>query len=300
MLSLVTYMRRPWLVGLVFVKYFTFLPDKTFLRLRFFLEKGMMLRLKNPVLFEEKIQWLKLYDRQPEYVKMVDKYAVKDYVSKKIGSEYVIQTLGVWDSLDDVDLDSLPEKFVLKTTHGGGGYGVVVCKDKSNFDYAWARIRLERSLGTDIFPGFREWPYKDVPKRIIAEQMLEIFGKEDLTDYKFFCFNGIPRYIQVIQDRYNGETIDFFDTNWNHMPFCGLNPFCGNASEKISMPKNLDKMVEIARVLSKGIPFVRIDLYNIDGKIYFGEITFYPASGFGIITPREWSEKLGDMIKLPR
>lgn len=286
------------MLGLVFIKYFRFLPDKQYLKLRSFLELGRFLRLKRPKTFQEKIQWLKLYDRQERYVKMVDKQAVKEYVAKKISSEYVIPTYGVWEKFEDINFESLPNKFVLKTTQGGGGNGVVICRDKNKFNILLAKDKLNRSLGIDIYKGFREWPYKNVAKRIIAEKYIEFDGATDMTDYKFFCFNGVPRYIQVIKDRNIRETIDFFDVEWHHMPFCGLNPFCGNSSELIPKPINFDKMLEIATVLSKDIPFVRIDLYNINGTIYFGEITFYPASGFGVITPKEWSTTLGDMINL--
>ena len=276
--------------------------DAFYLRLLYFAEMGKILHLKNPKTFNEKINWLKLYNRKPEYTKMVDKYAVKEYVAKKIGEEYIIPTLGVWDKPEDIDWDSLPNQFVLKTTHGGGGCGVVICKDKSKFDKTSAIIKLKESMASDIYSGFREWPYKDVPKRIIAEKFMapeKSPAPNDLPDYKFFCFNGEPKYCQVIRDRHTKETIDFYDMDWNHMPFVGLNPVARNGLTPVVRPQKLDEMKDICRKLAKGIPFVRVDLYVIDDKKYFGEITFFPASGIGKFSPEEWNGKLGDLLTLP-
>lgn len=256
---------------------------------------------KNPRTFTEKIQWLKIYNRETEYTRMVDKYAVKDYVAGIIGKEYIIPTLGVWDKLEDIDWDSLPEQFVLKTTHGGGSGGVVICKDKSSFDRQTAIEILRQSLRSDIYKSYREWPYKDVPKRIIAEKYMaseKPQAPNDLPDYKFFCFNGEPTYCQVIRDRHSKESIDFYDMDWNHMPFVGLNPVARNGIYPVSCPENLEGMKMICRKLSRDIPFIRVDLYVIDERVYFGELTFYPASGFGIITPEEWQEKLGKLLWL--
>jgi len=266
---------------------------------------GVKLDLKNPKTFTEKIQWLKLNNRKPEYTTMVDKYAVKKYVADKIGDKYIIPTLGVWNTFGEIDFDSLPGQFVLKTTHGGGSSGVVICRDKSSFDIKEAKQKLDRSLKTNNYWTYREWPYKNVPRRIIAEKFLEIPDKTDLTDYKFYCFDGEPRYIQVIQDRNTKETIDFFDTEWQHQEFTGLNPVgltpgVPNAETSIVCPDNLDDMLDIARKLSKGIPFVRVDLYQTVEGVYYGEITFYPASGLGCFTPDEWNGHLGDLIKIPK
>lgn len=255
---------------------------------------------KNPQTFTEKLQWLKLYNRKPKYTTMVDKLAVKDFVSERIGPEYIIPTIGVWDSVNEIDIDSLPSSFVLKTTHGGGSGGVVVCKDKSKFDLESAKRKLNESLKSDIYINYREWPYKNVPRRIIAEKFIEIPGKKDLTDYKVFCFNGEPRYIQVIQDRNTNETIDFFDTEWNHQEFIGLNPKVKNATKIPDCPHNFNEMLSIARKLSEGIPFVRVDLYQTQEECLFGEMTFYPASGFGRFTPDSWNLMIGNLIKLPK
>lgn len=282
--------------------FFRWLPDATYLKLLYRFKMGHRLNLKNPQTFTEKLQWLKLYNRKPEYTKMVDKYAVKEYVTKIIGEEYIIPTLGVWDKPEDIDWDSLPNQFVLKTTHGGGGGGVVICKDKTTFDKASAIAKLKESMASDIYSGLREWPYKNVPKRIIVEKFMtpeKSPAPNDLPDYKFFCFNGEPKCCQVIRDRHTKETIDFYDMDWNHMPFVGLNPVARNGLTPVIRPGNLDEMKEICRKLADSQSFVRVDLYVIDDKSYFGELTLYPASGMGVFTPSEWNGKLGDWLTLP-
>ena len=282
--------------------FFRWLPDATYLKLLYRFKMGHRLNLKNPQTFTEKLQWLKLYNRKPEYTKMVDKYAVKEYVANIIGDEYIIPTLGVWDKPEDIDWDSLPNQFVLKTTHGGGGGGVVICKDKTTFDKTTAISKLKESMASDIYSGLREWPYKNVPKRIIAEKFMapeKSPAPKDLPDYKFFCFNGEPKYCQVIRDRHTKETIDFYDMDWNHMPFVGLNPVARNGLTPVARPGNLDEMKEICRKLADSKSFVRVDLYVIDDKSYFGELTLCPASGMGAFTPSEWNGKLGDLLALP-
>lgn len=268
--------------------------DRQLLRIMFRLRMGKSLNLKNPQTFQEKIQWLKLYDRNPKYTTMVDKYAAKEYVASVIGKEYIIPTIGIYDSVDEIPWDSLPDRFVLKCTHDSGG--IVICKDKSTLDINKAKRKLTKGLSKSYFYQNREWPYKNVPRRIIAEKFIEIPDKEDLTDYKIFCFNGEPKYIQVIQDRNTKETIDFFDTDWNHQEFYGLNPIARPSSRAIARPANLSEMLEIARKLSKDIPFVRVDLYQTTEGVYFGETTFYPASGCGTFTPAEWNIRFGDLI----
>lgn len=282
--------------------FFRWLPDATYLKLLYRFRMGHRLDLKNPLTFTEKLQWLKLYNRKPEYTKMVDKDAVKEYVANIIGEEYIIPTLGVWDKPEDIDWGSLPNQFVLKTTHGGGGGGVVICKDKTTFDKTTAIAKLKESMASDIYSGLREWPYKNVPKRIIAEKFMapeKSPAPKDLPDYKFFCFNGEPKYCQVIRDRHTKETIDFYDMDWNHMPFVGLNPVARNGLTPVARPGNLDEMKEICRKLADSKSFVRVDLYVIDDKTYFGELTLYPASGMGVFTPSEWNDKLGDWLTLP-
>lgn len=290
--------------------FFKWLPDKTYLELLYRFKMGHRLDLKNPKTFTEKLQWLKLYNRKPEYTTMVDKYAVKEYVANIIGEEYIIPTLGVWDKPEDIEWEYLPQQFVLKTTHGGGGGGVVICKDKASFNKEEVISILNQSLKSDIYCRLREWPYKNVQKRIIAEKFMapkKSPAPVDLPDYKFFCFNGCPKYCQVIRDRHSKETIDFYDMDWKHQEFVGLNPAGGrnqtlqfaNGLTPIARPENLDEMKDICRKLSKSEPFVRVDLYLIDDKKYFGELTLYPASGMGVFTPEEWNGKLGDLLTLP-
>lgn len=280
-----------------------FLPDKLYLSLRFRALMGYWMNWKSPRTFSEKIQWLKVYNRKEIYTNLVDKYAAKAYVGDLIGKEYIIPTLGVWDNPEAIDWDSLPKEFVLKTTHGGGSVGVVICNDKNNFDILQASKLLNLSLKSDIYTRFREWPYKDVPKRIIAEKFMSTSGCNELnnlTDYKFYCFGGEPKYCQVIRDRRTTETIDFYDMDWQHQDFVGLNPNVHNGITPVPRPVLLKDMTEICRKLSSDIPFLRVDLYVIDEKVYFGEMTFYPASGFGQFRPVEWQNILGDMIDLPK
>ena len=281
------------------------IPDRIYLAIKFRRHMGYWMDFKNPKTFCEKLQWLKLYDRQPIYTTMVDKYTVKEYVAKIIGEQYIIPTLGIWNSFEEIDFESLPNQFVLKCTHDSGG--LVICTDKKLFDKEKARRKIENSLKTDYYRMGREWPYMNVPKRILAEKYMvpdtsEIAGS--LPDYKFFCFNGEPKYCQVIRDRLVNEKIDIYDMDWNHQEFVGLNPVglnpVGlNGSTSVPRPKHLEEMIDICRKLSKDIPFVRVDLYVIDEKEYFGELTFYPAGGYGQFTPHVWNIRLGELIQIP-
>ncbi|MBP3670725.1 MAG: hypothetical protein J6J06_02035 [Bacteroidaceae bacterium] len=280
------------------------LPDKLYLKILFRLYMGYPLNLDNPQTFSEKLQWLKLYNRRPEYTQMVDKYEAKKYVASIIGDEYIIPTLGVWNNVDEIDFDSLPNQFVIKTTHGGGSGGVVICRDKAKFDIEACKRKLKQSMRHNIYYSYREWPYKNVKPRIIAELYISDNVHDDLPDYKFYCFDGVPKYCQVIKDRNTHETIDFFDTEWSHQNFCGLIQLddikkISNSVQAVNKPINYREMIECARKLSADIPFSRIDMYNIQEKFFFGEITFYPASGLGQFYPQEWDYKLGKMIELP-
>lgn len=277
------------------------LPDEIYTRLIYRLKTGKRLNLKNPQTFNEKLQWLKLYDHNPLYTTLVDKYAVKQWVADKIGSEYVIPTLGVWDRPEDIDWDSLPDQFVLKTTHGGGGDGVVICKDKAKINKAEVLARLRKSMKTDPYKRLREWPYKNVPRRIIAEKFMQDYGRpdnKDLVDYKFYCFDGKPYYCQVIRDRHSNETIDFYNMEWNLMPFVGVNPNGRNGNTPVERPAGFDSMVKICERLSKDLSFSRIDLYEINDTEYFGEVTFFPGGAVGHFSPDEWNYRLGDLVKL--
>ena len=296
MLPINEYLKNPSIIGIALLrKWGWWLSDKTYTKLMFRAQMGYKLNLKNPQTFSEKIQWLKLYNRKPEYTIMVDKYAVKDYVAKIIGDKYVIPTLGVWERPEDIDWDALPYQFVLKTTHGGGNTGVVICKDKTAFDRQKAIEKLNKSLKQDIYRILREWPYKDVPRRIIAEKYIDPAPNvEDFTEYRWYCFAGKPKFCQVIQDRHSHEAIVFFDTEWNHQELVGFRP---SAIEPIK-PKNLEMQIRIAQELSKDIPISRIDLYETDENSYFGKITCYPASGFSVSHPDQYNEILGQMINM--
>ena len=276
---------------------FFFKNDKTYLKLLYLFELHKWPNLKHPKTFNEKLQWLKLYDRRSEYTMMVDKYAVKEYVANLIGREHIIPTLGVWDSFDDIDFSQLPDQFVLKTTHGGGGMAVVICKNKSEFNKRKAKRILERSLRNDIYMNFREWPYKNVPKRIIAEKYMSINGGGELIDYKLHNFNGIPKIILVCRGRFgNGVMAEtFFSDQWERLNM--TRPYHPNPN--CTKPENLQELLKFAKILSKGIPFVRTDFYIINGKVYFGELTFYPASGLSPFNPKKCDEELGNWLRIP-
>lgn len=286
----------------VLINYFRWIPDTLYLKLLYRFKTGHSLNLKRPLNFSEKLQWLKLNDRRPIYTSMVDKQSVKQLVADAIGQKYIIPSIGVWDKPEDIEWDNLPDQFVLKTTHGGGGGGVVICCDKAIFNKQAAIDKLNKSKSSDIYYKLREWPYKNVPKRILAEKYMKSNEKADsanLVDYKFFCFNGEPKYCQVIRDRNTKETIDFYNMNWQHMDFIGLNPNASKGATPVLRPDKIEEMITICRRLSKDIPFLRVDLYFIDNRIYFGELTFYPFSGFGAFNPSEWDLKLGEMLVLP-
>ena len=276
-----------------------FWPDKLYLKIKFRLVLKQKLDIRTPKTFNQKLQWLKLYNRRPEYTTMVDKYAVKTYVADKIGEQYIIPTLGVWDKVEDIDWESLPNQFVLKTTHGGGGGGVFICKDRTVFNRQEACKKLQHSLNSDIYLSFREWPYKDVPKRIIAEKYMVDESGIELKDYKFFCFNGCVKCFKVDFDRFISHKANYYDRNANLLPF-GEVDCPADHSKVFDKPKNFDKMIELAEVLANNIPFVRVDFYNINGKIYLGEITFFPAAGMGKFEPEEWDTVLGEFLKLPQ
>lgn len=273
------------------------LPDKWYLFFRFKNRVGYWPHLNHPRTFNEKLQWLKLNDRHAEYTPMVDKIDAKKYVASIIGDKYIIPTLGVWNSVDEIEWDKLPNQFVIKVSSDSGG--IVVCKDKQTLDIEKAKEKLTNGWGKNYYVHNKEYPYRDLTPRIIAEEYKEDESGYELRDYKIFCFNGEPKILFVASDRQKaGEDtkFDFFDLNWNHLPFTNGHP---NSKEHIAKPKNFEEMLEIAKKLSVGIPQVRIDLYNCNGQIYFGEITFFHWSGMTAFDPIEWDFKLGKMIKLP-
>ena len=276
---------------------FRLIPDKIYINIKFYKNFGKFVDFDNPQTYNEKLQWLKLYNRDPFYNLIVDKYLVKQYVEDKIGKQYIIPLLGVWNHFDDIDFSKLPEQFVLKTNHDCGG--VIVCKDKSKFDYKNAKDKLEQHLKNNYYWEHREWPYKDVKPVIFAEKYMVDESGYELKDYKWFCFNGEPKLLFIAQDRDNPneETkFDFFDMDFNLLPFTNGHP---NSGVKRKKPAGFDKMRDLAAELSKGIPHVRVDFYDINGEIYFGELTLFHWSGFVKFEPEEWDYKLGSWITLP-
>lgn len=281
------------LSNLGFEKHF---PTEDFLRKMYRIQTGQNLNLEDPVMYTEKLQWLKLYDHQPEYHRMVDKYEVKKYIAERIGQEYVIPLLGVWNRVEDIDFNSLPQQFVLKTTHDSGG--IVVCKDKNTLNIKDVKKKLQYFLRRDYYSQNREWPYKNVPHRVIAEQYMEDSMHGELRDYKFFTFDGEPKVFYIAQGRGKDEetVADFFDMEFNHLPFTIDHDMSTVPPEK---PKNFELMKQLAAKLSKGTPQLRVDFYEVDGKVYFGEMTFFHCSGMVLIQPEEWNKKLGDWVILP-
>lgn len=273
------------------------LSDETYIKLLFRFRMGYKLDLSAPKTYNEKLQWLKLYDRQPRYAKLVDKYAVKEIVAQIIGPEFIIPTLGVWENPDSIDFSSLPSSFVLKTTHGGGNNGVIVCQDKMRADYDAITSRLKKAMRQDLYKSTREWPYRNVQPRIIAEQYMEDNDTGELRDYKFFCFDGEVKALFIATGRSRHDVkFDYYDENFNHLELVQEHPMSGLTLQK---PQNFDLMKEIASKLSKGIPHVRIDLYECNGHVYFGEMTFYHHGGVTPFHPKEWDRIFGEWIKLP-
>lgn len=274
----------------------TFLPDEWFLRLQFKLKLGYVPNFKNPKSFNEKIQWIKLYERNPLMHVFCDKYAVKEYLVKEVGSEYVVPMLGAWDRFEDIDFESLPQRFVLKATNSGARKGVVICRDKSNFDKEDARRRLNAGLKDNFWVAAREWAYKGMHKRIIAEEYLEDSNGE-LKDYKFFCSNGKPQFLSVDYSQHKDHRSLYLDLDWNRLPFDdpGIKAPANHHEPK---PENFDSMTEIARKLSEGLSFLRVDFYNVDNHIYIGELTCYHSAGCHSFDPLSADYLAGDCITL--
>lgn len=269
--------------------------DETYLKAMYYLGFDKQLNLDTPETFNEKLQWLKLNDRNPLYTTMVDKYAAKEYVKNIIGSEYIIETLGKWDRFDQIDFAQLPNQFVLKCTHDSGG--LAICRDKSRFDIQAAREKINNSLKRNFFYVGREWPYKNVKPQIIAERYMED-ENGNLKDYKFFCFNGKVKFFKIDFEREKSHRANYYDCKGNLLSFgeeiCPPNP-----NKKIDIPRNLNRMIELAEELSCDTDFLRVDFYSIaDDDIKFGELTFYPASGFGRFVPEEKDLEIGNMLKL--
>lgn len=276
----------------------SYLPDKYYLKWFYYNVFGYFPNLRNPKTYNEKIQWLKLYERKPFLSKLVDKIEVKDWVAKKIGDKYIIPTIGIWNNPNEIDINNLPDKFVLKTNHDSGG--LYICNNKSKALKNWSDIclKLQKSLDTNYYKIGREWPYKYVKRRIFAEKFIETVDGE-VSDYKFFCFSGEPKYLFVATERQKeGEDVkfDFFDINYNHL---ALKQGHENSKCIPEKPAQFNEMVELAKKLSEGFIHVRVDFYNVNDKVYFGEMTFYHNSGFVPFDPSEWDNTFGDMINLP-
>ena len=276
--------------------YFDRLPDALYLKIMYRASMGKRLNLKNPKTYSEKLQWLKLYDRRPEYSMMADKYGVREYIAKMVGEKYLIPLLGVWDDPEDIDFDALPQQFVLKCNHNSGT-GMCICKDKSKLDIEKTKRGLKRGLRQDYHLHGREWIYKDIKRRIIAEKFMEDASGEGLKDYKVMCFNGEPKLVQIHSGRFTDHRVDWYDTQWNLLDAWMVVPPSGVAVDK---PPFLDELLEVSRKLSAGIPQLRVDWYYTNGQLYFGELTFFNASGMAPFSPEEWDRKLGDMIQLPK
>lgn len=275
-----------------------FLNDEHYLKIKYKIEMGKKLNLNNPKTFNEKLQWLKLNDRKDIYTTMVDKYEAKKYVSNIIGKEYIIPTLGIYDKFDDIDFEKLPNQFVIKCTHDSGGS--IICKDKSKFNKEQAKNKINKCLKKNFYNNFREWPYKNVKPRIIIEKYMATEEQRELIDYKFFCFNGEPKFIYVSEGLSNHKTakISFADMNYKKTDFYRKD--YQQFEELPLKPINFEKMKELASKLSRNITFIRVDFYEIEGKIYFGELTFFPNAGFIPFCPERYDKILGDMLILPQ
>ena len=273
-------------------KVFWILSDETFLKFYYRIFIGRKLDLEHPKGYNEKLQWLKLHDRNEVYSSLVDKYQVKQIVGKIIGEEYVVPIVaGPWQSVDDIEFEKLPEKFVLKVSHDCGG--VIICRNKNSFDWELSKKILKKKMKKNYFYMGREWPYKNVSPCIFAEEYLEIPMQGALTDYKFMCFDGIPRIMFTVTERDKGLKVDFFDMEFKHLPIIRKYP---NNAKTIEKPESFELMKELSQKLAQNIPHVRIDLYEFNGRVYFGEYTFYPGGGFEKFASYEDDLKLGEMI----
>ena len=286
-----------WLFGVVLRRSFgKWMSDRHFIQWEYFSGMRKFPDLDNPTTYNEKLQWLKLNDFHEEYALLVDKYEAKEIVRKRIGDNYIIPTLGVYDNFDEINFDLLPNQFVLKTTHDSGG--VVVCHDKKKFNKNSACKKLEKSLRRNYFYEHREYPYKNIKPRIIAEQYMVDESGTELKDYKFFCFDGVPRMLLIVSGRGKDQRQDFYDMDFNLLPvYRKEHPNSGIARMK---PFSFEKMKDLAKQLSSGIPHVRVELYDIQGDVYFGELTFYSGSGNIPFEPEEWDYKIGEWLKLPK
>ena len=270
------------------------IPDNLYIQMMYYVKLGRKLNLKKPELFNEKLNWLKLYDRNPQYTKLADKYEVRKYGKAMIGEEYLIPLGGVWDSEEEIPYEKLPERFVLKCTHDSAS--VIICKDKCRFDQTETGDKLNKCLKTNYYWASREWPYKDIRPRIVAEQYMEDESHTELKDYKIYCFGGKPALIQVDFGRFVHHERNLYDTSWNYINERFEYP--NNPEVQIKKPECLEEMLVLAAKLSGRIPSVRIDFYSVNNRPYFGEITFYQEGGYGRFSSEEFERKLGQEILL--
>lgn len=272
------------------------IPSKLWLKLEYYISINKELNLKNPRTFNEKLQWLKLYDRNPEYVNLVDKYKVRNYIEKAIGREYLIPLIGVYDRYEDINFDELPDQFVLKPNHTSGD--VFICKDKNKIDYNSLEEEVNSWLKREYYWYHREWCYKNIEPKILCEKFMVDESGVELKDYKFLCFNGEPKIIQVMSGRANGNYyLNHFDLDWNNVNI--KRKTHKESFNLIKKPDNLNEMIQISEILSREIPFSRIDLYKTSNQILFGEITLFPVSGYMDFANEELDELLGSWIELP-
>ncbi len=286
-----------WFFGVLLRRFSKYIKnDETFIKWEYYFAMRKRLNLKNPKTYNEKLQWIKLNDHNSDYIRMVDKSTAKDWVTEKLGTdEYCIPTLGIYNKFEDIDFDALPNQFVLKTTHDNGG--VVICKNRSIFDVNAAKDKLNKSLSHDYFLEHREWPYKMVSRRIIAEKYMEDKDGQGLKDYKFFCFDGEPKFMFIATGRGIDTRFDYFDSDFNFLPFEKSRP---NSGRIITKPDNWEGMLDLSRRLSKGMYAVRVDLYDVNGVVYFGEMTLFPGAGIAPIEPEEWDRIIGEWLVLPK
>ena len=289
---------NPYIIFVVFAQKFDFkiLPDKIWISLYYRGITRKKMNWNNPKTFNEKLKWLKINDRKPIYSQMVDKYEVRKLIAEKLGKEHLFPCYGVWDRFDDIDFDKLPKEFVLKCTHDS--HSVIICKDKNKIDLKKIKTKLEKALKRNFYFEGRQWPYKNVHPRIIAEKLMTDESGSDLKDYKVFCFNGEPKVIQVDSERMSNHHRNFYDVNWNYINMYIDVP--NTTSSSVPKPSSLDSMLKNAKILSEGMKFLRVDFYSINGKAYFGELTFYHSGGFGRFSEEKYNELWGTWIDLDK
>lgn len=295
--QIISYIKRPLNIFDIWAAMgrLNWMPDKWYLSLKFRSRMGYWMNWKHPETFNEKLQWYKIHNRNPLYTILVDKYEVRAYIADKIGKEYLIPLLGVWNSFDEIDFNQLPNQFVLKCSHDSGS--VFICKDKKKFDTIEVKQKINQSLSHNFFYNSREWPYKNIKPKIVAEKYMEDENGE-LRDYKFFCFNGVPKLFLLYKGRYKKKcmTIDFFDEDGKWLNI--THPEYGRSLKKPQLPQCFNKLKSLAQTLSKSIPFVRTDFYVIKNKIFFGEMTFFPTAGFASYKPNEMDKQMGDWLRI--